>query len=57
MILIVIGALGTVTRGLVQGLENLEIRERVEAIQTIVEISQNTKKSPRDLRRLALTHT
>ena len=31
---IVIGALGTVTKGLVQGLEDLEIRERVEKIQT-----------------------
>ena len=29
---IVIGALGTVTKGLVQGLENLEIRGRVEII-------------------------
>ena len=36
---IVIGALGTVTRGLVQGLEDLEIRGRAE---TIVEIGQNT---------------
>ena len=32
---IVIGALGTVTKGLVQELENLEIRGRVETIQTI----------------------
>ena len=31
---IVIGALGTVTKGLVQGLEDLEIRGRVETIQT-----------------------
>ena len=31
---IVIGALGTVTKGLVKGLEDLEIRGRVEAIQT-----------------------
>ena len=31
---IVIGALGTVTKGLVKGLENLEIRGRVETIQT-----------------------
>ena len=31
---IVISALGTVTKGLVQGLEDLEIRERVETIQT-----------------------
>ena len=31
---IVIGALGTVTKGLVQGLEDLEIRGRVETMQT-----------------------
>ena len=31
---IVIYALGTVTKGLVQGLEDLEIREQVETIQT-----------------------
>ena len=31
---IVIGALGTVTKGLVQGLVDLEIRRRVETIQT-----------------------
>ena len=33
---IVIGALGTATKGLIKGLENLEIRERVETIQTTV---------------------
>ena len=31
---IVIGALGTVTKTLIKGLEDLEIRERVETIQT-----------------------
>ena len=31
---IVIGALGTVTKGLIEGLEELEIRGLVEAIQT-----------------------
>ena len=30
----VISALGTVTKGLIQGLEDLEIRGRVETIQT-----------------------
>ena len=44
---IVIGALGTVTKGLVKGLEYLEIRERVENY-VIVEIGQNTEKSPGD---------
>ena len=33
---IVIGALGIVTRGLVRGLEHLEISRRVETIQTTV---------------------
>ena len=34
IISIVIGAFGTVTKGLVQGLEDLEITGRVETIQT-----------------------
>ena len=34
MILIVIGILGTVTKGLIQELEDLEITGQVEAIQT-----------------------
>ena len=33
---IVIGALGTITKGLIQGLEDLEIRGRMETIQTTV---------------------
>ena len=33
-ILIVIGALGTVIKGLLKGLEDLEIRGQVEIIQT-----------------------
>ena len=33
---IVIGALGTVTKGLVKGLEDLEIRGRMETTRTIV---------------------
>ena len=31
---IVIGALGTITKGLLKGLEDLEVGERVEIIQT-----------------------
>ena len=31
---IVIGALGTVTKGLIKGLKNLETRKQVETIQT-----------------------
>ena len=34
IILIVIGALGTATKGLLKGLEDLEITGRVETIQT-----------------------
>ena len=34
IILIVIGAFGTVTKGLLKGLENLEVGGRVETIQT-----------------------
>ena len=33
---IMIGAFGTVTKGSLKGLEDLEIRERVETIQTII---------------------
>ena len=53
---IVIGVLGTVTKGLVQGLKDLEMRGQVETIQTtaFMEIDQNTK-SLEDLRRLAVT--
>ena len=36
---IVVGALGTVTKGLVKGLEDLEIRVRMETIQTTVLLS------------------
>ena len=34
MIIIMIGAFGTVTRGLLKGREDLEIRGRVETMQT-----------------------
>ena len=51
---IVICVLGTVTKGLLKGLEDFEIRGRVE---TIIENGQNTEKSPGDLRRLAITQT
>ena len=55
---IVIGALGTVTKGLVQGLEDLEIIGRVNTPNySIVKIGQNTEKSPGYLMRLAVTQT
>ena len=50
IIAIVIGALGTVTKGLVQGLKDLEIRGRVESIQTTTLL-----RSTRILRRVLVT--
>ena len=55
---IVIGALGTVTKGLVEGQEDLEIWRRVgdHPNYCIIEIGQSTEKTTGDLRRLvALT--
>ena len=49
---IVIGAFGTVTKGLLKGLEDLGVGGRVETIQ-IIENGHNTEKCPGDLRRLA----
>ena len=60
MKVIIIGVLGTVTKELIQGLEDLEIRGRVSRVHSnhnIIEIGQNTEKSPGDLRRLAVTQT
>ena len=57
---IVIGALGTVTKDLVQGLGDLEKKNRRGGDcpnYSIIEISQNTEKSPEDLRRLSVTQT
>ena len=47
---IVIGAFGTITKGLLKGLEDLKVGGRVENCE-------NTKKSPGDLRKLAVTQT
>ena len=56
---IVIDALGTVTKGLLKGLEDLEVDERVGDYpnDSIIENGQNTKKSPGDLRRLVVSQT
>ena len=53
---IVIGAFGTVTKGLLKGLEDLYVGGQVDTIQNnyIIENGQNTEKSPGDLRRLAV---
>ena len=50
VIQIVIGALRTILKGLVKGLENLEMKGQVEIIKTI-------EKSPGDVRRLSVTQT
>ena len=47
------GVLDTVTKGLLQRLEDLEIRGRVHPNYSSVAISQNTEKSPGDIKRLA----
>ena len=52
---IVIGAFGTVTKGLLKGLGDLKVGGRVETIQTTN--GQNTVKNPGDLMRLAVTQT
>ena len=56
---IVIGALGTVTKGLLKGLGDLEIGGQMETIKTtvIAENGHNTETSPGDLRRLSVTQT
>ena len=56
---IVIGALGTITKGSLKDLEDLEIDGRVETIQndSIAENGQNPETSSGDLRRLAVTQT
>ena len=53
---VVIGALRTVSKGLRKSLEGLEIRGRIETIQT-VEIGLNTGKSPGELIKHAVTYT
>ena len=53
---IVICAFSTVTKGLLLGLEDLEVGGDHPNYR-IIENGQNTEKSPRDLRRLATTQT
>ena len=52
---IVIGVLGTVTKGLLKRLEDLEVGGRVDTIQVLLRTARNTEKSPGGLRRLAVT--
>ena len=53
---IVIGALGTVTKGLSKGREDLEVGGDYPN-DSIADDGQNTETSPGDLRRLAVTQT
>ena len=50
-----IGAFGTVTKGLLTGLEDLDAGGRVEAIQTIalLRTARILRRAPEDLRKLA----
>ena len=52
---IVIGALETILKDFVKGLEKLKSEDNPN--YSIIEGSQNTAKSPGDLRRLAVTQT
>ena len=56
---VLIGVLGTISKGLVRGLEELETGGLIETIQkySIVEISLNIEKNPSGLRKLAVTQT
>ena len=53
---IVIGAFGTVTKGLLKGLEDLEVGGRVETIQTTA-LLRTARILRRIMRRLAVTQT
>ena len=52
---IIIGAVGTVTKRLLKGLEDLGVGDHLNYY--IIENGQNTEKSAGDLRRLAVTQT
>ena len=54
-----LGELVTVTKELIKGLEDLEIRGLVETIQmtALLKIIQETEKSSGDMRRLAVSQT
>ena len=59
IVAIVIGALGTITKGLLKGQEDLEVGEtgRDYPNDSIAENGQNLETSPGDLRRRAVTQT
>ena len=59
VISIIIRVLGTISKSSEKIMEESEIRGRIETIETtgIVEIGQNTEKSPGDLKGLTVTQT
>ncbi len=59
IIRILVGSFGTVTNGLLKGLENLEVKlmSGDHPNNSIVENGQNTEKSHGEWRRLAVTQT
>ena len=59
IILILIGAFGTITKGLLKGIGELGSRwtSGDHPNDNIIENGQNTEKSPGDLRKLAVTQT
>ena len=54
---IVISAFGTVTTGLLKGLEDLEVGSRDHPNYSIIGNSPNTEKSPGDIRSHTVTWT
>ena len=56
---IVIGAFGTVSKGLLKGLEDLEVGGRMETIQAtaLLRTARILRRVPGDLRKLAFTQT
>ena len=54
---IVIGALGSITKGLLKGLEDMEVGGRDYPNDSIAKNGQNPETSPGDLRRLDVTQT
>ena len=58
IIIIIIGAFGTVSKRLLKGLEAWKLADEWRHPNDgIIENGQNTKKSPGDFKRLALTQT
>ena len=52
-----IGGFDAVTKGLINGLEDLDVGGKDHPNYSIIENGQNTEKSPRDLRGLVVTQT